>query len=207
MPRRSASSKRWLREHAEDPYVQRAHAEGYRCRAAYKLLEIQERDALLRPGMTVLDLGAAPGGWAQVASRVVGETGRVVATDILPIEALAGVVVVQGDFRDDETLARVLAALGGARPRLVLSDMAPNMSGVKGVDQPRGMLLAELAADCAARVLETGGDFLVKVFQGEGFEAFVRDLRQHYTKVLIRKPKASRGRSSEVYVLARGYRV
>lgn len=207
MPRRSASSRRWLREHATDAYVRKAREQGYRSRAAFKLLALQQRDRLLRPGQTVLDLGAAPGGWSQIAAELVGPAGCVVASDILDMEPLPGVTLIRGDFHDEAVLARVLEALPGGRADLVLSDMAPNMSGCRDVDQPRAMLLAELAADCAARSLDNRGEFLVKVFQGEGFDPYVADLRTRFERVLIRKPDASRGRSREVYVLCRGYRV
>lgn len=202
---RSKSSKRWLREHAHDPYVRRAHEEGYRSRAAFKLLEIQERDRVLRPGMTVLDLGAAPGGWSQVAARIVGPRGRVIATDLLNSDAIPGVEFIQGDFREDEVLQRILASLGDSRADLVISDMAPNISGTDAVDQPRAMYLAELALDLACQTLRPGGDLLVKLFQGQGFEGYVSVLRSHFGRVQIRKPKASRPRSREVYVLARNY--
>ena len=203
---RSKSSTRWLREHFTDEYVKRAQAEGYRSRAVYKLLEIHEKDHLLRPGLTVVDLGAAPGGWSQLAARLVGEQGRVVASDILPMDALADVVFVQGDFTEDEVLQRVLDALGERRADLVMSDMAPNMSGIRDVDQPRAMLLAELALDFARKVLKPGGKFVCKVFHGEGFDAFVKELRAAFGAVLTRKPDASRGRSREVYVIAKEFR-
>lgn len=202
---RSKSSKRWLREHFDDPYVRRAQEEGYRSRAAFKLLEIQKKDRLLRPGMTVLDLGAAPGGWSQVAARIVGPRGRVIATDLLGVEAIPGVEFIQGDFREDEVLQRILASLGDSRADLVISDMAPNLSGMGAVDQPRAMYLAELALDLARETLRPGGDLLVKLFQGEGFDAFMSALRSHFGRVQIRKPKASRPRSRELYVLARNY--
>jgi len=203
---RSKSSSRWLREHHSDEYVQRSRADGYRSRASYKLLELQESDRLMRRGDLVVDLGAAPGGWAQVAARLVGEQGRVVASDILPMDALADVVFVQGDFTEDEVLQRVLDALGERRADLVMSDMAPNMSGIRDVDQPRAMLLAELALDFARKVLKPGGKFVCKVFHGEGFDAFVKEIRAAFGAVLTRKPDASRGRSREVYVIAKEFR-
>lgn len=203
---RSKSSGRWLREHHADSYVQRSRAEGYRSRASYKLLELQRRDRLVRPGDVVVDLGAAPGGWTQVAAGVVGEQGLVVASDILPIDPVAGASFVQGDFTEDAVFERVLQALGGRRADLVMSDMAPNMSGIRGVDQPRSMLLAELALDFAARVLKPGGKFVCKVFHGEGFDEFMKLLRVDFTSVVTRKPDASRGRSREVYVVAAGFR-
>jgi 23S rRNA (uridine2552-2'-O)-methyltransferase len=203
MPR-SKSSHRWLKEHFDDPFVKRAQQEGYRSRAVYKLQEIQAKDRLLRPGMTVVDLGAAPGGWTQYAADLVGRNGRVVATDILPMDPNPGVTILQGDFRESGVLEQLLAILGESGADLVMSDMAPNMSGVDAVDQPRAMYLAELAADLARTVLKPGGDFLVKLFQGAEFDDYVRVLRGEYDKVSIRKPKASRPRSREVYAVARG---
>ena len=174
MARKTSSSKAWLKEHRNDPYVQRAQREGYRSRACYKLLEIQEKDRLIKPGMTVLDLGSAPGGWSQVAVQLVGQHGRVVASDILPMDSIAGVEFVPGDFTEEAVFTQVLAALGGAPVDVVISDMAPNMSGVNAVDQPRSMYLVELALDMARQVLAPGGSFVAKVFQGEGFEVIVR---------------------------------
>ena len=203
---RSKSSSRWLREHHSDEYVQRSRADGYRSRASYKLLELQNSDRLMRRGDVVVDLGAAPGGWAQVAARQVGEQGCVVASDILPMDSLADVEFVQGDFTEDDVLDRVLAALGDRRADLVMSDMAPNMSGIRDVDQPRAMLLAELALDFARKVLKPGGKFVCKVFHGEGFDAFVKELRGAFGTVLTRKPDASRDRSREVYVIAKDFR-
>lgn len=202
---RTKSSRRWLKEHFDDVFVKRAQAEGYRSRAVYKLLEIQERDHLLRPGMTVLDLGAAPGGWSQVARRLVGPQGRVIATDILDMEPVEGVDFLQGDFREESVLERLLVRLGEAKADLVMSDMAPNMSGTDAVDQPRAIYLAELAMDLARATLRPGGAFLVKLFQGEGSDAFVADVRRSFGQVVVRKPKASRPRSREVYLLARNY--
>ena len=206
MAKKTSSSKAWLREHRNDPYVQRAQREGYRSRACYKLLEIQEKDRLLKPGMTVLDLGSAPGGWSQVAVQLVGHTGRVVASDILPMDSIAGVDFVLGDFTEEAVFAQVLAALAGAPVDVVISDMAPNMSGVNAVDQPRSMYLVELALDMARQVLAPGGSFVAKVFQGEGFDDIFRDTRPLFGKVLTRKPKASRPRSREVYVVGRDFR-
>ena len=203
---RSKSSARWLREHFTDEYVKRAQAEGYRSRAVYKLLEIHEKDYLLRPGLTVVDLGAAPGGWSQLAARLVGGRGAVIALDILPMEPLPGVTFIEGDFREAAVLERLLNVLNSQPVDLVISDMAPNTSGVKAVDQPRGMYLAELALDFARRCLRPGGDFLTKTFQGEGFDGFLRELRTAFATVAIRKPKASRARSAEQYLLARNYR-
>lgn len=202
--KRSASSGAWLREHFDDPYVKQAQREGYRSRACYKLLEIQEKDHLIRPGMTVLDLGAAPGGWSQVAVRLVGDRGRVIASDILPMDSLAGVEFVQGDFTEDAVFEALLALIGGQPVDLVISDMAPNMSGMNAVDQPRSMHLVELGLDMALQVLRPGGDFLSKAFHGEGFETFYRDLKTSFQTAITRKPKASRPRSREVYVLGKG---
>ena len=201
---RSKSSHQWLRKHFDDEFVKRAQREGYRSRAVYKLDEIQQKDRILRPGSVVVDLGAAPGGWSQYAAQQLGDKGRIIALDILPMEPLPGVEFLQGDFREDEALARLVKVLNGATVSLVMSDMAPNISGMGAVDQPRSMYLVELAVDFAATVLGKGGDLLFKGFQGEGFDALLRDLRGGYRKVLIRKPKASRPKSREVYVLAKG---
>lgn len=206
MATRSKSSHRWLREHFADPYVKRAQAEGLRSRAAYKLEELIERDRLIRRGMTVVDLGAAPGGWSQMVQQVMGGEGRIVALDILPMPSVGGVTFLQGDFRENETLAALERELGGAPVDLVLSDMAPNMSGVQSVDQARAMELAELARDFAQSHLKPGGAFLVKLFQGTGFDDYLKDLRTRYTKITMRKPKASRARSAEVYALATGFK-
>lgn len=202
---RSRSSRRWLKEHFDDPYVQEARQRGYRSRAALKLLELHARDRLFRPGMTVVDLGAAPGGWSQVAAEKVGPDGRVLALDILPMEDLPGVEVITGDFREAAVLEALLRRVAGRAVDLVISDMAPNISGVKAVDQPRAMYLAELALDFAGQVLAPGGDLLIKAFHGEGFDAFVRELRAVFERVQVRKPQASRARSPEVYLLARNY--
>ncbi|MGB5324957.1 MAG: 23S rRNA (uridine(2552)-2'-O)-methyltransferase RlmE [Pseudomonadales bacterium] len=202
--KRSKTSGRWLQEHFDDHYVKEAQRQGLRSRAAFKLLEINERDKLLKKGMTVVDLGAAPGGWSQVAAKIVGDRGHLLATDILPMDNLPGVDFVQGDFTEGAVLEQLLAKLGSHRADLVISDMAPNMSGMKGVDQPRAMLLAELALDLAKNVLKPGGDFLCKVFQGEGFDQYLIEARQLFTRVISRKPAASRPRSREVYLLARG---
>jgi 23S rRNA (uridine2552-2'-O)-methyltransferase len=204
---RSKSSSRWLREHFDDPYVKRAQAEGWRSRAVFKLEELIERDRLLKPGMVIVDLGAAPGGWSQVARERLGEQGRVIALDILPMQGIGGVEFILGDFREDAVLARLEATLAGAVVDLVLSDMAPNLSGMAAVDRPRSMHLVELAEEFAAAHLRPGGSFLTKVFQGEGFDDLVKRLRAGYERVSIRKPKASRARSPEVYALAVGKRV
>jgi 23S rRNA (uridine2552-2'-O)-methyltransferase len=203
---RSKTSQRWLKEHFADPYVKRAQAEGLRSRAAYKLEELIERDRLLKPGMNVVDLGAAPGGWSQMVRARLGERGRVVALDILPMASIAGVEFLEGDFRLEQVLERLEQVLGGARVDLVLSDMAPNMTGVGSVDQARAMELAELARDFAQTHLDPGGAFLVKLFQGSGFDDYLKDLRRRYAKITMRKPKASRARSPEVYALATGFK-
>ena len=200
---RSKSSGRWLREHFNDAYVRKAQAAGYRSRAVYKLMELDEKDRLIRPGMTVVDLGAAPGGWSQYVLERLGGKGRVVAMDILDMEPLDGVEFIQGDFREQVVLDRLNDLLGGERADLVLSDMAPNISGMNAVDQPRAMYLCELALDFALQALKPGGTLVVKVFQGEGFDEYVKTLRAHFRKVQFRKPKASRPRSREVYALAR----
>ena len=207
MPKRKASSRRWLDRHVNDTYVQRAQVDGYRSRAAYKLLELQERDALLRRGMRVVDLGAAPGGWSQVAAPLLGRKGRIIALDLLPIEPLEGVEVIQGDFRDDEVLANLSALLDGDALDLVLSDMAPNVSGMKAVDQPRSIYLVELALDFALETLKPGGALVVKAFHGEGFDELVKSMRRHFQRVVSRKPNASRPQSRETYLVAKGLRV
>jgi 23S rRNA (uridine2552-2'-O)-methyltransferase len=202
---RSKSSGRWLQRHFDDPYVRQAQQAGYRSRAVYKLLEINERDHILRPGMKVIDLGAAPGGWSQVAAKIVGPRGQVIALDILPMDPLPGVRFIQGDFREEAVMKELLQAVGEQRVDLVLSDMAPNISGMKAVDQPRAMYLAELALEVARKVLAPGGMLLVKTFQGEGIDAFRRELQQSFKTLVTRKPKASRPASREVYVLAKNY--
>lgn len=204
MPPRSKSSRQWLREHFDDPYVKRAQAEGYRSRAVYKLLELDERNPLFKPGQLVVDLGAAPGGWSQVARARLGEGGRVIATDILPMDPLPGVEFLQGDFREESVLGQLLLSIGNQGADLVLSDMAPNMSGVLAVDQPRGMLLAELALDLGMKVLRPGGGMVLKLFQGRGSDNFLAELRRGFERVGVRKPKASRPRSREVYIVATG---
>lgn len=206
MVTRSKSSQRWLREHFSDPYVKKAQAEGMRSRAAYKLEELLARDRLLKPGMLVVDLGAAPGGWSQYVRQALGDTGRVFALDILEMPPLAGVEFLHGDFREEAVLSQFLALLNGKPVDLVLSDMAPNKSGVDAVDQPRAMHLSELAMEFADGHLKPGGAFLIKLFQGVGFDEYVRELRRRYERVVIRKPDASRKRSPEVYALAQGKR-
>ena len=203
---RSKSSKRWLLEHHRDRYVQRSRQQGYRSRASYKLLEIEHKDHLFRPGMVVVDLGASPGGWSQVAVELVGDKGLVVASDILSMNALAGVEFVPGDFTEPPVLKQILMALGNRQTDLVMSDMAPNMSGIRGADQARAMYLAELALDFAGQSLCDAGTLLVKVFQGDGFDDYLKTLRKAFASVVTRKPDASRARSREVYLLARGFR-
>ncbi len=209
MATRSKSSQRWLKEHFADPYVKKAQAEGMRSRAAYKLEELVERDRLLKPGMVVVDLGAAPGGWSQWVRQELDRMdplnpGRMIASDILEMPTLAGVEFLHGDFREDAVLSKLLAMLNGEQVDLVLSDMAPNKSGMDSVDQPRMMHLAELAMEFADHQLRTGGTFLIKVIQGAGSDDYIRELRRRYAKVSIRKPAASRKRSPEVYALAQG---
>ncbi|HEU4626493.1 MAG TPA: 23S rRNA (uridine(2552)-2'-O)-methyltransferase RlmE [Steroidobacteraceae bacterium] len=205
MARRSKSSGRWLQEHFNDPYVQRAKSEGWRSRAVYKLEEIDRKERLLKPGAFCLDLGAAPGAWSQYAARKVGEKGRVIATDILPMEPLPGVQFVQGDFREEPVVAEIVALVAGGQVDVVLSDMAPNMSGVDAIDQPRSMYLAELALDLAERVLKRDGSALIKVFQGAGFQELVAASRRKFARVKVCKPDASRSRSPELYLLAKGF--
>lgn len=203
---RSKTSKAWMQEHVNDPYVKRANVEGYRSRAAYKLRQLAARDRLLKPGMLVVDLGAAPGGWSQVAAESVAPTGRVIAVDLLPVTGLRGVTVIQGDFGEDATLAAIEAALGSEQADLVISDMAPNLSGIAVVDQARAAALAELALDFALKHLKPRGNLLVKAFQGTGYDAFVKALRARFLEVATRKPEASRSRSNEVYLLGKGLR-
>ena len=206
MSSRSKSSQRWLQEHFKDPFVKKAQAEGYRSRAVFKLDELLERDELLKPGMTVVDLGAAPGGWSQLVNERLKGRGRIVALDILPMQGISGVTFIHGDFREESVLQQLEAQLSGAEVDLVLSDMAPNMSGVDLVDQTRAMHLAELALEFSRNWLKPGGNFLIKLFQGVGFDEYVRNLRAAFARVSIRKPKASRARSNEVYALAQGKR-
>lgn len=207
MAKRSKTSQRWLDEHESDPFVKAARAAGYRSRAVYKLEEIQQTDRLMKPGMTVVDLGAAPGGWSQYAAKVLGGKGRIVALDILPMDAIVGVEFLQGDFGEESVEAQLYDLLGGDRPQLVMSDIAPNTTGMADVDHLRGMHLVELALDFAEKTLQPGGDFLVKVFQGRDFPPFVQRLRGLFETVKTRKPKASRARSAEIYLLARGFRM
>ncbi|GAA5317123.1 MAG: 23S rRNA (uridine(2552)-2'-O)-methyltransferase RlmE [Candidatus Pelagadaptatus aseana] len=203
---RSKSSNRWLDEHFNDQYVQRSQQDGYRSRASYKLIELIEKDKLVRPGMTVVDLGAAPGGWSQVAAELVGDKGRVIASDILPMDSLADVHFIQGDFTEDEVFEELMTALGPNKADLVMSDMAPNMSGMADVDQPRAMYLVELALDMARNTLRPKGNFVAKVFQGEGFDEYLKDVRVSFQTVVTRKPSASRPRSREVYIVGKGFK-
>ncbi|WP_428240210.1 23S rRNA (uridine(2552)-2'-O)-methyltransferase RlmE [Gynuella sp.] len=202
---RSKSSGRWLKEHFDDVYVQRSKQDGYRSRASYKLLEINEKGQFIKPGMTVIDLGSAPGGWSQVAARLVGDHGTVIASDILPMDAIAGVDFIQGDFTEQEVFDQIMELLDAQLADLVISDMAPNMSGMSAVDQPKAMYLVELALDMALQTLRPGGAFIAKVFQGEGFDAYLRSVRDNFRKVSTRKPSSSRSRSREVYLVAEDY--
>jgi 23S rRNA (uridine2552-2'-O)-methyltransferase len=203
MPKRNGNSRRWLDRHVHDAYVQRARKDGYRSRAAYKLLELQERDRLLRPGLRVVDLGAAPGGWSQVAASLVGRKGRVVALDLIAFDPIVGVEIMIGDFREDKVLEGLSELLAGEPLDLVLSDMAPNLSGMKAVDQPRSIYLAELALDFALSMLKPKGAMAIKAFHGEGFDQLVKTARQHFEQVVSRKPKASRPESRETYLVAK----
>jgi 23S rRNA (uridine2552-2'-O)-methyltransferase len=203
---RSKSSKGWLQEHFDDQYVKQAQKLGYRSRACFKLLEIQEKDRLIKPGNLVIDLGSAPGGWSQVAADLVGHKGRVIASDILPMDSLAGVEFLKGDFTEAAVFEELLALIDNDCVDLVISDMAPNLSGVKDVDQPQAMYLVELALDMAKRVLKPGGALVAKVFQGEGFDEYYKDVRLVFTRVVTRKPDSSRSRSREVYMVATGYK-
>ena len=203
---RSKTSLGWLKRHVNDPYVKQAQKDGYRSRASYKLLEVQEKYKLIRPGMSVVDLGAAPGGWSQVTSRLIGGQGRLIASDILEMDSIPDVTFIQGDFTEDEVLARILEAVGNSQVDLVISDMAPNMSGTPEVDMPKAMFLCELALDLAERILKPGGNFVIKIFQGEGFDVYLKDARRKFDKIQMIKPDSSRDSSREQYMLAWGYR-
>ena len=203
---RSKSSKGWLKEHFDDVWVKKAQEAGYRSRASFKLIEIQDKDKLILPGMRVVDLGAAPGGWSQVASGLVGSKGKVIATDILPMDVFEDVVFIQGDFTEDAVLEEILVAVGSAKVDLVISDMAPNISGVSTVDQPKAMYLADLALDFSRQVLSPGGTFVTKVFQGEGIETYRSDIKQSFTRLIVRKPAASRARSRELYLIGKDFK-
>ena len=202
--KKSSSSKQWLRRHVNDPYVQRSKREGYRSRSAYKLTEIDERDKLLKPGMVVVDLGAAPGGWSQVAAKRVGRSGAVIAIDLLAMEPISGVTVIEADFSSAKGVAAIEAHLAGRKADIVLSDMAPNLSGIAVSDQARSMELAEIARDFALLHLQRQGALLVKIFQGAGYDEYLKSLRRTFEKVVVRKPDASRDESAEQYLLARG---
>jgi len=202
----SKSSRRWLQEHFHDPFVKKAQEMGFRSRAVFKLMEVQEKDKIVHSGMVVVDLGAAPGGWSQLLAKWVGKKGKVFALDILPMDELPGVDFIQGDFQEQAVLEQLLQVLDGKPVDLVISDMAPNISGVQVSDQAKAMVLAELALECAIKILKPEGAFLVKVFQGEGFEAYIKALRDNFKQVITRKPQASRPRSKEVYLLAKGFK-
>lgn len=202
---RSKSSHRWMQEHINDPYVKQAQKDGYRSRASYKLIELNEKDKLIRPGMLIMDLGSTPGGWSQVAGRLVGDKGRVIATDILPMDSLENVDFILGDFTEQAVFDQLLGMLGEQKVDLIISDMAPNLSGIDSADQASSIYLLELALDMARRVLKPKGNFAAKVFQGEGSDDFLKDLRTSFEKVVIRKPAASRSRSREVYVVAKSF--
>jgi 23S rRNA (uridine2552-2'-O)-methyltransferase len=205
--KRSKSSRQWLDRHFNDEYVKKAQKAGYRSRAAFKLLEIQEKDRVIKPGMRVVDLGAAPGGWSQIARDLVGGKGRVIALDILPMDPIAGVDIIQGDFREEEPLARLRNLLGGDPVDLVISDMAPNVTGMASVDQPRAMYLCELALDFARESLKPGGGFVIKVFQGAGFDDYIKSVRQAFGRVVSRKPDSSRSKSREIYLVAGNFKI
>jgi len=203
---RSKSSNQWMQEHFDDEYVKKAQALGYRSRSTFKLVEIQQKDKIIKPGMNVIDLGAAPGGWSDFARKIVGKKNKVIGLDLLAIDPIPGVDFIQGDFREDEILDELYQVLDGAPVGLVMSDMAPNISGNKGMDQPRSIYLAELALDTAQTVLTKGGTFLIKMFQGAGFDEYKREVGKYFSTVVIRKPKSSRARSNEVYILAKGFK-
>ena len=203
---KSKSSKSWLKEHFDDEFVKRSQQDGYRSRAVYKLEEIDQKDHLFKPGTTVIDLGAAPGSWCEYLVKKLNGKGRIIALDILPMDPMEGVEIIEGDFLEDEVFTRLLNVLGDSKPDLVISDMAPNMSGQQAVDIPRAMYLSELALDLASQVLKPGGGLLVKLFQGEGFDAYLAQVKGHFGRVVMRKPKASRDRSREIYMLATGFK-
>ncbi len=203
---RTKSSQQWMQEHFQDEYVKKAQALGYRSRAVFKLIEIQEKDKIIRSGMNIVDLGAAPGGWSEYARKLVGKNDKLIALDLLEIEPIPGVEFIQGDFREDEVLEKLYKVLDGQPVHLLLSDMAPNMSGNREMDQPRSIYLGELALDAAHNILAKGGTFLIKMFQGAGFDEYLNQVKQHFNSVVIRKPKASRARSNEVYILAKGFK-
>lgn len=203
---RTKSSASWLSRHLSDPFVKQAQKDGYRSRAAYKLLELNEKDKLIRPGMRVLDLGSAPGGWSQVAGKIIGDKGRILATDILPMEALRNVDFIQGDFTEQDTLDKLLAWTGGGKFDLIISDIAPNITGISSADQASSIYFLELALDTVRRTLKPGANFAAKMFQGSGSDEYLKELRKHFDKVSIRKPAASRKESREVFVVAKGFK-
>jgi len=205
MPR-SKSSNEWLRRHVNDPYVKKAQLEGYRSRSAYKLIELNEKDRLIKPNMFLLDLGSAPGGWSQVASKLIGRNGRVLATDILPMEPIKNVDFVQGDFTDEAVVARLMERLGGQKFDLIISDIAPNITGIDSADQASSMYFLELAVDTVRKTLKPGANFVAKMFQGSGSDAYLKELRTSFEKVLTRKPGASRAESREVFIVAKGFK-
>ena len=202
----SKSSKQWMNEHVNDPYVKKAKKDGYRSRASYKLIEINDKDKLIRSGNTVMDLGSAPGGWSQIIAPMVGEKGRVIASDILPMDGIIGVTFIQGDFTEESVYNQILHTLGDEMADVVVSDMAPNLSGVSTKDQYSSMYLVELALDMARNVLKPGGSFCAKVFQGVGYDEYLKDVRSAFKQVVIRKPAASRPRSREVYIVGKGFK-
>ena len=203
---RSKSSNRWLEEHVNDPYVKKAQVDGYRSRASYKLLELIDKDRLIRPGMTVLDLGSTPGGWSQVVAPLLGKQGKTIASDILPMDPIADVIFIEGDFTEQAVFDAILAQLDDEKADLVMSDMAPNISGVDAADQASSMYLVELALDMAIAVLKPGANYVAKIFHGEGYDQYLKDMREHFDKVVVRKPDASRSRSREVYVVGKGFK-
>ena len=203
---RSKTSKNWLDEHVNDPYVKKAQVDGYRSRASYKIIEINEKDKLFRPGNIVMDLGSAPGGWSQILAPLVGENGRIIASDILPMDGIVGVSFIQGDFTEEAVYNEIVSSLGESKVDVVVSDMSPNLSGVNTTDQYSSIYLVELALDMARNVLAPGGSFCAKVFQGVGYEEYVKEVRKSFAKVIVRKPAASRPRSREVYIVAKGFK-
>jgi 23S rRNA (uridine2552-2'-O)-methyltransferase len=203
---RSKTSKQWMDEHVNDPYVKKAKIDGYRSRASYKIIEINEKDKIIRPGNIVMDLGSAPGGWSQVVAKLVGESGRVIASDILPMDGILGVSFIQGDFTEAAVYDQILSMLNGDKVDAVVSDMSPNLSGVNTTDQYSSIYLVELALDMARNVLKSGGSFCAKVFQGVGYEEYAKDVRKSFDKVIVRKPAASRARSREVYIVGKGFK-
>jgi 23S rRNA (uridine2552-2'-O)-methyltransferase len=205
MPR-SKSSNEWLRRHVNDPYVKKAQLEGYRSRSAYKLIELNEKDRLIKPNMFLLDLGSAPGGWSQVAAKLIGRNGRVLATDILPMEPIKNVDFVQGDFTDEAVVAQLMAKLGSEKFDLIISDIAPNITGIDSADQASSMYFLELALDTVRKTLKPGANFVAKMFQGSGSDAYLKELRTSFDKVLTRKPGASRAESREVFIVAKGFK-